>query len=178
MAAPVRPAGVKAFGKEKWAFVPAIATQATPKVTEITAVGALDVSCYLYDTSAEPAVNQNRVTPPPRICDTVQYERMGLANMQGGDIFYAVDPQAATGSTGKKAFETLPEGTTGFLVRRLGISVNTDFAVGDFVTVFPVELGHQLVTKVGQAEATEVAVQQGFAITGPESTLVAVIAGP
>lgn len=178
MTAPVRPAGVKAFGKEKWSFVPAIATQGTPKVTEITATGALDMSCYLYDTTAEPAVNQNRVTPPPRLCDTAQYERIGLANYQGGDAIYAVDPQAATGSTGKKAYETLPKGTTGFLVRRLGIDVNTDWTIGDFVSVFPVEFGEQLITKVGQAEATEVSVQQSFAITGPPSTLVAVIAGP
>lgn len=177
MAAPIRPAGAKTFGKEKWVFVPTLANPAAPATaTELTAASALDVSCYFYSSSGKPDVSQDRVTPPPRICDTQQYEAMGLGKWQGGDLHYAVDPQAAAGSDGKKALEKFPEGTTGYLVQRLGVDVDTDFAAGQFVSVYPVELGTPVVTNEGDGEAAEAAIKQAFAITAKPETLVATAA--
>ncbi len=176
MATPTRPAGTKVFGRERDAFVPAIADLTAPKLTEITAASAIDLSCYFYNTTARPDVNQNRVTPPPRVCDTQQFERMGLAQWQGGDLRYAVDPQAAALSTGKKALEALPEGTTGFLVVRFGIAVATDFAVGQFVKIYPIEVGAQVDLPEGDGEAAEAAIKQAFAVTAQPTGYVALVA--
>lgn len=176
MAAPVRPAGAKAYGREKWLFVPAIADVNAPKVTEMTATGVLDMSCYFYSDSGRPDVSQNRVQAPKRVCDTSQFESLGDASWTGGDAMYAVDPQAATGSDGKKAFEALPEGTTGFLVRRFGKAFDTDVAVGDFVSTFPVEFGKVLDTIEGDGESAEVAIKQAYAVTGEPGILKAAVA--
>lgn len=176
MTAPIRPAGTKVFGKEKWAFVPTIASTAAPSVAELTAAGAIDMSCFFYSDTAKPSVSQSGVTSPARICDTQQFQSMGLAQWTGGDAKYAVDPQGAAGSDGKKALAALPEGTTGFLVKRAGIAYDTDFTTGDFVSVYPVEFGVPVDVTEGDGESAEVAIQQAYVISGPPETLVAAVA--
>lgn len=175
MAAPIRPASTKAYGREKWAFVPAIANVTAPALTEVNAASALDISCYLFADSGKPAQSTNRATKTRRVCDTVQYEQIGDTSVTGGELSYAVDPQASAGSDGKKALEKLAEGTTGFLVRRLGIAVATDFAAGQFVDVFPIEVGPPMPTTVGDGEASEVGITQTFAVTGPPAYLKALV---
>lgn len=177
MAAPIRPAGAKVFGREKWLFVPAIASVDAPTKVELTAEGVFDLSCYFYTDTGRPDVNQNRVTPPTRICDTQQYEAMGLGNWTGGDAIYAVDPQGAALSDGKKALEALPEGTRGFLVKRLAVAVATDIDTGQFVTTYPVEFGVPIDTTTGEGEAAEAAIKQAYAITGKPGILKAIVAG-
>lgn len=176
MAAPIRPAGSKAFQKEKWVYSATIADITAPTTAEVTAAGNLDVSCYLFNGSARPAQNTNRVTRERRICDGAQYEQIGTTTYTGGDLQYVVEPQAAGASNGKKAWEKFPSGTVGFLIRRLGLDVNTDLAAGQFVDVFPVELGPGMPTTVGDNESAEVGVMQSFAITGPPSFIKAIAA--
>jgi len=175
MTAPIRPASTKAYGKEKWSFVSAIADLDTPLLTEINAGTSLDISCYLFDSTDRPGQNTNRVSRERRVCDTTTYEQIGTTSYTGGNALYAVNPQAAAGSDGKKALEKLPDGTVGFLVRRLGIDVNTDYAAGQFVDVFPVEFGPGMPTKQGDGESSEVAITQAFAITGPPSFIKAIV---
>lgn len=176
MTAPIRPASTKAFQREKWVFVPTIASITAPTVAEVTGASTLDVSCYLFDSTGRPAQNTNRVTLERRICDGAQYEQIGTTTYTGGDMMYAVDPQAAAASTGKKAWEKFPDGTTGFLVRRLGIDVNTDLAAGQFVDVFPVSFGPAMPTTVGDNDSAEVGISQAFAITAPPAFIKAVAA--
>lgn len=174
MTAPIRPASTKTYGKEKWSFVATIASIASPTALEINAGTSLDVSCYLFDSSDRPTQNTNRVTRERRICDKASFEQIGTTTYGGGNLMYAVDPQAAALSDGKKAFEKLPEGTVGFLVRRLGIDVNTDFAVGQFVDVFPIEVGPQMPTRQGDGESSEAAITQAFAVTSPPAFIKAI----
>lgn len=174
MAAPIRPASAKAFTREKWVFVTAISAQAAPTATEVTAGTVLDISCYLFDTSASPTQNTNLVEKIRRICDGAIYQQIGTTTYTGGEILYALQPQAVAASDGKKAWEKFPSGTTGFLVRRLDVAVATDLAAGQFVDVFPVEFGPQMPVKVGDGEAAEVGVTQTFAITGPPNFVVAI----
>lgn len=176
MAAPIRPASAKTYGAEKWVFVPTIADTDAPTVAEVTAVSGLDISCYLFGDSGRPTQSTNRVTAQRRICDTAVYERIGDTTYAGGELLYALDPQAAAGSDGKKAWETLPAGTTGYLVRRFGLPVATDFAAGQFVDAFPVELGPAMPTASGDGEAGEVAATQAFAVTGPPAFVKAIAA--
>jgi hypothetical protein len=175
MAAPTRPAAAKVYGKEKWLF--AAALSAPPKVTELTGTGTIDMSCYFYDDTARPSVTQDGVTAPKRICDTQQFQSMGTAQWGGGNAMYAVDPQADAGDDGKKALEALPEGTTGWLIKRVGVAVDTDFATGDFVSAYPVEFGVPVDVTEGDGEAAEAAIQQAYVITGPPQIIVSVVAG-
>lgn len=176
MAAPIRPAGAKVYGREKWAFVPAIADPSAPSATELSATGAIDMSCFFYSDTTKPSVSQDGVTAPARVCDTQQFQSLGTAQWAGGNAMYAVDPQGASGDDGKKAYEALPEGTEGFLAKRVGIAYDTDFTTGDFVSIYPVGFGVPLDVTEGDGESAEVAIQQAYVITGPPATLVTVAA--
>lgn len=173
--AAIRPAGTKAYGRETWLYVPTIADPSAPTVAELTGASVLDLSCYFYAETGRPSQTTNRVTRPKRVCDTVTFEQIGDTTYAGGDALYALDPQAAPASEGKDAYETLPEGTTGFLVRRLGVDVDTAITAGDYVDVFPAEFGPAMPTTTGDAEAAEVAAMQAFAITA-QPTFLALVA--
>lgn len=177
MADPNRPQAATAFGTEKWKWVPAIADISNPKVTEINATGSLDISCELFSDFDRPTTDQNRAQANARVCDKALPEILGIANEKGGNLNYAVNPQAPTGDDSKKAFETLLEGLEGFLVERPGGDVDTDIATGDFVIVYPATLGRQQIMTVGQNDTSEWGVQQAYGISAPSSGLVAVVAG-
>lgn len=176
MAAPIRPASAKAYGREKWFFAPAVADLTEPTVAEVTAVTGLDISCYMFDSSGDPTQNTNLVERQRRRCDTKTFQQIGTTQYDGGELRYAVDPQAVAASDGKKAWEKFPEGTTGFFIRRFNVDVDTDLAAGQFVDVFPVELGPPMTTKEGDGESSEVAATQTFAITSDPEFIVAIVA--
>lgn len=165
MAAPIRPASSKAYGREKWVFVPTIADTDAPTVAEVTAGTVLDISCYLFESTGRPGATTNLVDRERRICDTVTFQQVGTTTYSGGEMQASFDPQAAALSDGKKAWEKFPEGTTGYLVRRLGIDVDTDLAAGQFVDVFPVEFGVPVPGTVGDGESRESSFMSTFAIT-------------
>ena len=168
MAAPIRPAGTKAYLRTKWVFVPTIANTAAPTVAEVTGASALDVTKMFYESSAQPSTQTNLARSPRRVGDPASYEFVGESTESFGEVRYSFNPQGAAGSDGKKAYEKFPVNTTGFLVRRLGLDRDTDFAAGQFVTVFPVEFGDQNEVTEGDDEGAEVAIAQTVAQTGPK----------
>ncbi|RNL66241.1 hypothetical protein EFK50_01035 [Nocardioides marmoriginsengisoli] len=176
MAAPIRPTSTKAYGREKWLWVPAIANLPTPAIAEINAATGLDVSCMLFASTTKPSKNTNLVDRERRICDTTTFQQIGTTTYGGGEMLAAFDEQGAALSNGVKAWEKFPEGTAGFLVRRLGILVATDFAVGQFVSAFPVEFGPPFPIVQGDGEAAEVGFSSTFAITAPPAFKVAITA--
>ena len=167
MTAPVRPASSKALQNTKWAFVPTIADISAPTVAELTGASTLDISCYIYTSSDKPSQNVNRVTAPARVCDGAIYERLGTTTYSGGTMHVAWDPQAVAASAGKKAWETLAGGTTGYLVRRSGKGYATDFIAADFVDVIPVELAQPFPTTEGDGDAAENSFDSAYGVTGP-----------
>lgn len=174
MAAPLRPTSTKAYGREKWSYVATIASTAgIPTLVEVTAGTSLDISCMLFDSTAKPAKTTNLVDRQRRLCDTVTYQQVGTTTYAGGEMLAAFDQQGAAASNGVKAWEKFPAGTTGYLVRRLGIDVNTDFATGQFVDTFPVEFGVPFPIVQGDGESAEVGFSSTFAITGPVALKVA-----
>lgn len=177
MAAPIRPAGVSAFGNEKWIFVPnanGIVDKDAPAIDEVTAVGALDVSGMLYvDGFDGPTADTSRVTSPRRIMDQTVLSALGTTTFNMGDLLYQVDPQAAPGADGKKAYETLDDNLAGYLVNVPGFDPETDVAEGDYVIVYPCKLGPKVITKTGTGEDGEFAVRQAVGITDTPSAIVA-----
>ncbi len=179
MAAPIRPATVKTRGKDDWTFVPTIATITAPTLAEITAAGSLRISCFLFASSAQPTQSTNLVSANKRICDTQTYQVVGDTSLAGGELHYSIDPQASGASDALKAWTTLGGelgGVTGFLARRLAIAMATDHAVGQFFSIYPIELSPGLITTEGDDEAAEASVTQTFAITGPIARRVALVA--
>lgn len=170
----IRTSAAKTFGAENLIFVPTIANINAPTVAEITGASSLDLTGYFYDDTGRPSQSTNRVTRKRRVYDTVQYEQIGITQMTGGEFMYAIDPQAAAASNGKKAYEKLAPGTTGYLVRRAAVNADTAVAIGQFVSVFPIEVGPQLDVNAGEGETAEAGIAQAFAITGPAAILKAV----
>lgn len=176
MAAPIRPAAVSAFGTEKWVFVPTLTAPSAPSLAELNAATALDVTKMFFASSAQPEGSTEMARNERRLGDVESFEFPGETQWTLGEVQYQFAPQAAALSDGKKAFEKLPQGTTGWLVRRLGINRDTDLAVGQFVSSFPVAFGVQVETKIGEGASAEVAIKQGVGITGTPYINKAVVA--
>lgn len=172
----INPTGVTAQGNVKLIYVATIADTEEPAMTELSAGTSLDVSCYLFEGGWQPAQEANKVTAPRRLCSRVVYEKFGTTTQSLGDIRYSVSPQAAAASDGKKALEKFVPGATGYLVERLGLdAVTVDFAVGQFVNLYPVVFGPQLITGDTSDEAAEFEVQQPIAQSGPSVQNVALV---
>lgn len=177
MAEPIRPAGVQTFGKTNWIYVPVIADTDAPTVAEITSASGLDVTNMLYgEQFTGVSAESSRVSSPPRLGDTESYESFGRTTYGMGDLVYSFDPQSATAADGRKAFEALPEGTTGYLVKRVGISKATAPAAGQKVSIYPVAFGAQLEIEVGDGEAAESAIQQPVTVTNAPTLNVEIAA--
>lgn len=167
MAEPLRPASRSAHGRENWIFVPTIANIAAPTVAEVTAASALDITNIAF-RNGRPAPTQSTAltTAEARLGDTKVRQRIGRTTYNGGEMTYQFDPQGAAASDEVTAWETFgTEGTTGFLVRRLGISKATTPAVGQFVDVFPVEFGPSMPTTTGAEDSEETGAVCTFAVT-------------
>jgi hypothetical protein len=167
MAEPLRPAANKAYARENWIYVPTIAASTyIPTVAEVTAGASLDITNIVFaDGAPSPTQTTNRAKRNRRLGDTKVTEFIGETMYEGGEASYQMDPQAAAGSDGKKAWEKIPEGTTGFLLRRLGVPKATALAAGQFVDIYPVEFGPSLPGKAGDGEGAETAARCTFAIT-------------
>ncbi len=168
MAAPVRPTATKAYLRNKWVFVPALTSQTAPSLAELNAASALDVTKMFFASSATPSQSTNLARSPKRLGDAETYEFVGETNPTFGEVRYSFNPQGAALSNEVKAYEKFTPGTTGWMVNRLGIDRDTDLAVGQFVSGYPVEFGPQQEVPEGDAEGAEVAIVQTVAQTGPK----------
>lgn len=167
------PAGVDAEGAVKVAFVPTLADPAAPKLTEITAVGALDISCYLTKDGFGVGGEDEKGTDE-RLCTKEVFETLGKTRYTIENLIYIYDAQNA-GSDSNKAYELMKRGTGGYLVVRWGGDAQTDdFAVGDVVDVYPVTLGEQF--KQRPEANSKLKVSQGVIVSGPVEPDVALAA--
>ena|GEM_PF-1852273 len=169
MAAPVYPSGVTVQGNIKLQWVTAIASPTAPSLaTEINAASSLDISCYVAGDSWNPDIEQNKGEAPRRLCTKVQRDVFGNLKYNLDDLMYSISPQGAALSDGKKAYEALTVGTTGFIVARYGLDAQTtDWAAAQIVDIWPVTLGARL--KVGDPsnEFNEFMVKQPVVVAAP-----------
>lgn len=144
MAAPIKPQKVQANGNDSWFWVPTIADIKAPKATEVNAVTGVNISCFLLSEQEGPTSETEKVALARLLCETTTTEGLGEQKWSLADIQGVFDPQAAAGSTGKKAWELFKDGNSGYLVRRQGIkadSATSEAATGQFVDVFKVDAG-------------------------------------
>ena len=177
MAAPLTPAGVKVQGNLKTIFVPTLDMEA-PSLAALTGVGALEVTNILYASSGRYQAESSTGEAPRRMGSRKQWQQFGSDSESfSGALNYTVDPQATAGSDGKKAYEALPQGTTGYLMQFPGVDVDADLAVGDFGVPIPVEFGKRYIDGDPTDEFAEFMVVQGIIVTAPGAgDLVALVA--
>lgn len=177
MAAPIKPALKQSLGKEAWGFVPAIAAIATPTVGELTATGGFNLSCSVFSDQAGITSSTNKVSLPRLLCEMTAYQVNGETTYEMADLMISMQPQAASGSDGKKAWETLTDGIAGFLWHRQDVLASTDVTAGQFVDIIPVQLGVKTPTTSGNDDSAVYAFTQPAAVTGKPAFNVAVVAG-
>lgn len=168
MPEPLRPNPVKTLARENWVFVPTIADTSAPTVAEITGAAALDITRILFaDGAPAPQQNTTSVEQNKRFGDAVVRQFIGTTTYGGGEMRYQFDPQAAAGSNGKKAYEKFGGSTnvTGYLVLRQGVARAVAFTAGQFVDVYPVEIGPGQPTRSGDGDNAETAAASTFVVS-------------
>lgn len=166
MVAPLTPTGIKTQGNVKWVFN-ATSSLTAPSVATWTAAGALDVSNIFYADSGRHMKETAKGPAPRRVGTTKVWQQTGTDNESFGDLRYVVDPQGAAASDGKKAWEKFPPGTVGYFLERLGLSVDTDLAIGQWARVIPVKIAARNFDYDTTDEFGEIAVVQSVIVTAP-----------
>lgn len=166
MAAPIKPALKQALGMESWGFVTAIANIASPTLAELNATGGFNLSCSVFGEQEGITTTTEKVNLPRLLCEKTTYQVNGETTYEMADLMVSFQPQAASGSDGKKAWETLVDGITGYLWHRQDIAAPSDLATGQFVDIIPVQLGVKTPTKTGNDSAGVFAFTQPASITG------------
>lgn len=134
------PTSIPADGSVKVLWVPVIADPTAPTVTELTAVGVVDLSCYLTDDGWTPATDE-QVSTDNRLCSRQTFERIGRFT-DSLDIVYVYQGQALAAGD-NLAFATLLHRELGNIVSRWGADYEVPIAAADLVDVAPAECGVQ-----------------------------------
>jgi len=154
----------------KW--VEDIANPAAPSLaTEINAATTVTLECLLTQTfSPDATVEKAQLR---RMCSRQVRERNGAVTRTIADLIGVYDPQDMAADV-SKAYAALSPGATGFLVVRWGVHVDTPWAAGDLVDVYPVEIGYR--AKIAAADNDELQFKAGVSIIGEVEEDVALVA--
>lgn len=120
-------------------LVPAIADTTAPTLTELSAAGAVDISCYLTSDGYTTSLDQ-QVISDERLCSTETFEQPGRVS-RTLSVTYIDNTNSPNEATSNKAKDTLVPGSVHYVVVRRGKAFDTPLAVGDKVTVTPVKAG-------------------------------------
>ena len=139
---PTVPTGIPSVGYWTAKLVTTIADTAAPKLaTEVNAASSVAAECIFGKGWGGPSASYEK-TKNERFCTIQSYERLGKLTYSIDDFVFAADPQSGAGSTAlNKVWDLVKDGWSGYLVLRIGKSVDTAAAVGDKVWVLPIEVG-------------------------------------
>ena len=176
MPAPVKPAFSRSFGQEVWIWAPAIADIDAPTASEINAVTGFNLSCSVLGEQEGLTGTTEKVTLPRRNCEQETFEVNGPTSYSAGDLMVTHQPQAASGTDGKKAWESLDDYAEGFLVHVQGVDPNVEPSTGDFVSIYPAQLGKKTPMKTSTGADGVFGFQLSASITNTPSFLVPIAA--
>lgn len=145
------PAGTPADGNGLVVFVPTLVDPSEPASTALNAGTKLTYS--LVPDGFRLETTENRIT-------SGRYTLKQVLELPG-TVQDTLELQYVIGSP---AETTLPEGTTGYIVQRLGYDNDVPFASGQTVTVVPVRAGLQ--REVAPTANTELQIVQSMYVTG------------
>lgn len=126
-------------GNVRAVLVPAVANVNAPTVAELTAVAAVDISCYLTGDGLAISVDQQTISDE-RLCSTSTFEKRGRKT-HSVDVTYVDNTNSVAHSASNAAREALDEGAVHYLVTRRNMPYETAFASTQKVRVYPVEAG-------------------------------------
>lgn len=162
----IKPPLVRSFGNNSFWWVPAIANINSPTVLEVNAATGFNLSCSIFGDQAHPDASTAKVQLPRLNCETETYEVNGETNHTSPDFVVSFSPQAAAGADGKKAWVEMTDLETGFLVRRMGKIATGDAVAGEFVDVWPGQLGVKIALQTSPDASGVYAFKVGVSITG------------
>jgi hypothetical protein len=141
MVAVVLPPSVPVEQMLKVYWVLTLADPNAPKLTELSAISSLDITCYLTkDGSFKDGSDQAKFVDA-RACTADEWEILGATKRSLENLIYVYGPQAAALAATNAAYEKLIPGTPGFFVIRRGLDYSATVAVGQFVSVWGATLG-------------------------------------
>lgn len=117
-------------GKERWDWVPSIASQAAPTTAELGA--GIRISQYMTKDGATGFQIDTADAPTSSMESTFDTATNGRRNLNSPRLRFK--QQSGTDTV----FDTLLPDTEGFLVRRRGVAAATAYAASDKVSVYPV----------------------------------------
>lgn len=120
-------------------LVPAIANTSAPTVAELTAVGVVDISCYLTAGGYKPSLSEQVITDD-RLCSTQTFEQKGRSQ-RGLDVEYIDNTNSPSATLYNKAKDTLIPGSAQFLVTRAGKPFGDAIVAAQKVGVRPIVAG-------------------------------------
>ena len=127
-----------ADGNVKLAWVPTIANVSAPKVaTELTATGALDISCLVTAANYSLGNGEDASIDEPALCSTNASTAPGRTSYSASMQFFRWDTDAEDKAWDVFSGKNIP----GYLVQRVGKPYTTPFAVGDELQVYQVVTG-------------------------------------
>ena len=132
------PASTPSDGYVLYKWVTTIATKTAPSLaTELNAASSLDITCYLKEHwGAETQVEE---VEDWRACLRQVLSTPGTQKLTLKPLIITHDVQNAA-SVANKAYAALTPLTSGFIVVRYGIDVDTALAASQMVDVFPVTI--------------------------------------
>lgn len=169
MTVPTFPIGVAAQGLASLWFLPAIAglTSTTPKilVSEFSAATAVNLTGMVDAFGV--AATQDSGTDI-RYGSTQVFGVPGRTTLApAGALDYVYDPQKPAAPE-YGAYTVLKDGTIGFFVNRLGLDIHTAPAAGQYVDIYPIQVGRQNRKQLDPtASAAKYKVEQLWFIVGP-----------
>ncbi|MBU2693857.1 hypothetical protein [Pimelobacter sp. 30-1] len=180
MPEPLRPAPAKLYGRRNWIFIPTIASATlAPTVAEATGAAALDITNIAFsDGAPNPTAETTLVETERRFGDTLVYEGIGETKYGGGDLTYAFDAQGVAASNPVKLWEkwlNVSGAVTGFLADRQNVARATAITAGQFLHVYPVEIGPSMPGTKGEGATAEGSAVCKFAITAQPAFKIAVL---
>lgn len=181
MAEPTTPAKKLSNGRDTWWLVPTVADPAVPKITEINqTTGGLNVAGMLLSDYEGATTSTEKVTLPKVLLETTTTEVTGETTNSLGDMTLTFQPQAASGSDGKKAWELFDGGVfVGYAVRRQDVPGTTgDAAIGEFFDLWPISAVRNAPTKTTTGADGIYTFTASLGVTGTPQFNVAAVAGP
>jgi hypothetical protein len=156
------PAGVDAEARLNVIWTP---TQ-TLSVAILNGATSIELAGWLTKGTFGESAETERGTDE-RVASKTVYEVLGKSTFTLSDLEYVWYPQAAAAAPENKAYDTLKPRTTGFVVVRWGIDVDTALAATtQKVDVFPITVGEQ-VRKTPEGNAAEkLKIVQPVVVTG------------
>lgn len=131
-----QPASVVFDGNDRVLWVPAIADIEFPALSELTAGGVFDATCYLTGDGWNPSMTEETVDDR-RLCSRVRFQKCGTEGWEL-PMIYTINPESPDDD---EARETFVKGATGYFVERPARDHEEDIDAWDYVAVWAVELG-------------------------------------